>query len=229
MPDVTDNVTPLVEMRGIVKRFPGVLALDHVDFELLPGEVHVLLGENGAGKSTLVKVLSGAYPCDEGEIRIQGEPMHVTSPQVPLDRGLRFIYQELNLVQEIDIARNMFLGIEPMKLGLLGLVDRPTLYRRSAEYLERFHIGLDPREILGALSVTQQMIVEIARALGTEDRVLVLDEPTDVLEDRSRNDLFEVIHRLKAGHGVGFIYISHRYAEVHELGGDHVNVGEDQD
>jgi len=210
--------TPLVEMKGIVKRFPGVVALDGVDFELLPGEVHVLLGENGAGKSTLVKVLSGAYPCDEGEIRIQGRPVRVTSPQVPLARGLRFIYQELNLVRQIDIARNMFLGIEPTRPGGLGLVDKPALYRRSAELLEQFHMDLDPHQIVGELSVTQQKMVEIARALVTEAKGLILDEPTDVLEDRSRSDLFEVIRRLKASHGVGFVYISHRYAEVHELG-----------
>jgi len=210
--------TPLVKMEGIVKRFPGVLALDHVDFELLPGEVHVLLGENGAGKSTLAKVLSGAYRCDEGTIAIQGEPVHITSPQVPLDKGLRFIYQEINLVQEIDIARNMFLGIEPLRWRMLGIVDTRALYARAGEFLRQFHIDLDPHAIVGELSVTQQKMVEIARALVTEARALVLDEPTDVLEDRSRHDLFDVIHRLKTEHRVGFVYISHRYAEVYELG-----------
>jgi len=210
--------SPLVEMKGIVKRFPGVLALDDVNFKLLPGEVHVLLGENGAGKSTLIKVLSGAHTCDAGEIFIGGRKVNITSPQVPLDMGLRFIYQEINLVGEIDIARNMFLGCEPMRLRALGLVDKSALYCRAAEYLRRFHIDLDPRDIVGELSVTQQKMVEIARALVTDSKVLVLDEPTDVLEDRSRNDLFEVIGRLKSAHQVGFIYISHRYAEVYELG-----------
>ncbi|MDP6633857.1 MAG: sugar ABC transporter ATP-binding protein [Phycisphaerae bacterium] len=209
---------PLVEMKGIVKRFPGVIALDGVDFELRPGEVHVLLGENGAGKSTLIKVLSGAHGCDEGEILIGGRKVNITSPQVPLEMGLRFIYQEINLVAEIDIARNMFLGCEPMLSRALGLVDKSALYRRAAEYLRRFHIDLDPHDIVGELSVTQQKMVEIARALVTESKVIVLDEPTDVLEDRSRNDLFEVIGRLKSTHQVGFIYISHRYAEVYELG-----------
>ena len=205
-------------MKGIVKRFPGVVALDGVDFELRPGEVHVLLGENGAGKSTLIKVLSGANTCDAGEILIGGRKVNITSPQVPLDMGLRFIYQEINLVGEIDIARNIFLGCEPMLCRALGIVDAKTLYRRAEEYLRRFHIDLDPRDIVGELSVTQQKMVEIARALVTDSKVLVLDEPTDVLEDRSRNDLFEVIHRLKSEHQVGFIYISHRYAEVYELG-----------
>ena len=216
-PDHTTKA-PLVEMKGIVKRFPGVVALDDVNFRLRPGEVHVLLGENGAGKSTLIKVLSGAHACDAGEIFIGGRKVNITSPQVPLDMGLRFIYQEINLVREIDIARNIFLGCEPMRWRALGLVDKSALYGRAAEYLRRFHIDLDPHDIVGELSVTQQKMVEIARALVTDSKVLVLDEPTDVLEDRSRNDLFEVIDRLKSEHQVGFIYISHRYAEVYELG-----------
>jgi ribose transport system ATP-binding protein len=215
---MTNSSEYIVEMRNITKRFPGVVALDQVDFRLRPGEVHVLLGENGAGKSTLIKVLSGAYVADEGEIYINGEKVDVDSPQDALERGLRFIYQEINLVREIDIARNMFLGMEPMRSSLLGLVDQKRLYEQAAALLERFHIDLDPREVVGKLSVTQQKMVEIARALTTQARVIVLDEPTDVLEDRSRRDLFHVIHQLKEEQGVGFIYISHRYAEVYELG-----------
>ena len=215
-PDAASD-PPLVEMKGIVKRFPGVIALDGVDFELRSGEVHVLLGENGAGKSTLIKVLSGAHKCDAGEMLIGGRKVNITSPQAPLEMGLRFIYQEINLVAEIDIARNMFLGCEPMLCRALGLVDKSALYGRAGEYLRRFHIDLNPRDIVGQLSVTQQKMVEIARALVTESKVIVL-EPTDVLEDRSRNDLFEVIRRLKSTRQVGFIYISHRYAEVYELG-----------
>ncbi|MCY3022320.1 MAG: sugar ABC transporter ATP-binding protein [Planctomycetota bacterium] len=218
--ELTADKKPLVEMRGIVKRFPGVVALDGVDFTLFPGEVHVLLGENGAGKSTLIKVLSGAYACDGGDIFIRGEQVRITSPQVPLQKGLRFIYQEICLVPDLDIARNMFLGVEPMlvQAGGWGLVDKRALYGRAAEYLKRFHIELDPHAVVGELSVTQQKMVEIARALVTDACALVLDEPTDVLEDRSRHDLFEVIGRLKREHQVGFVYISHRYREVHELG-----------
>ena len=207
----------IVEMKNIVKRFPGVVALDRVHFELLPGEVHVLLGENGAGKSTLIKVLSGAYLADEGDIFIDGQKVFIHSPQDAIDKGLRFIYQEINLVQEIDIARNMFLGMEPMKSGPLGMVDQKKLYSQAAALLKKFHIDLDPTEVVGKLSVTQQKMVEIARALTTQAKVIVLDEPTDVLEDRSRQDLFEVIGQLKQ-EGIGFIYISHRYAEVYELG-----------
>jgi len=205
----------LVEMQGIVKRFPGVLALDRVDFDLAPGEVHMLLGENGAGKSTLIKILAGAYSMDEGRILVRGQPVAIHSPVDPLELGLRFIYQELSLVPQLDIARNMFLGMEPRRLGF---VRRGELYQRAARYLEKFHMDLDPRAVVGSLSVTQQKLVEIARALVKEAQVLVLDEPTDVLEDRSRQDLFEVIGELKKSHNVGFIYISHRYAEVHQLG-----------
>jgi len=210
-----DSPLRLVEMKGIVKRFPGVLALDHVDFDLAPGEVHMLLGENGAGKSTLIKVLSGAYSMDEGQILVQGRPVAIHSPVDPLELGLRFIYQELSLVPQLDIARNMFLGMEPRRLGF---VRRRELYDRAAQYLDKFHMDLDPRAVVGRLSVTQQKLVEIARALVKEAKVLVLDEPTDVLEDRSRQDLFAVINELKRSHNVGFIYISHRYAEVHQLG-----------
>ncbi len=207
--------TPLVEMKGISKSFPGVLALDHVDFSLHPGEVHMLLGENGAGKSTLIKVLSGAYSRDAGEIFVRGRRAEIHSPMDPLDLGLRFIYQELNLVPQLDIARNMFLGGEPRSLGF---VRQRELYDTAARYLEKFHMNLDPRAVVGSLSVTQQKLVEIARALVKDAQVLVLDEPTDVLEDRSRQDLFSVINDLKKSHDVGFIYISHRYSEVHQLG-----------
>ena len=122
----------IVEMRNITKRFPGVVALDQVDFQLRPGEVHVLLGENGAGKSTLIKVLSGAYVADEGEIYIDGKQVDIDSPQDSLDRGLRFIYQEIMLVRELDIARNMFLGMEPRRVRVLGMMDLNKVYAQSA-------------------------------------------------------------------------------------------------
>ncbi len=207
----------LVEMRGRVKRYPGVMALDQVNFSLAPGEVHMLLGENGAGKSTLIKILSGAELANEGTIAINGENVDLASPHAALQRGLRTIYQEINLVQEIDIARNLFLGTEPLRLKQLGLINKKDLYDRAGEFLQRFHINLDPHELVRNLSVTQQKMVEIARALVSDVRVLILDEPTDVLEDCSRNDLFELIRMLKP-QGVGFIYITHRYSEAHPLG-----------
>ncbi len=208
----------LVEMKGIVKHFPGVLALDHVDFELQPGEVHMLLGENGAGKSTLIKVLSGAYNCDAGEILVKGEKVDILSPLDALNRNLRFIYQELNLVQQMDVARNMFLGVEPTLVPALGIVNTRRLYGLAKEYLARYHMDLDPHEPVENLSVTQQKMIEIAKALVAKVSVLVLDEPTDVLEDQARQELFDIIRRLKSEHEIGFIYISHRYAEVHQLG-----------
>lgn len=205
----------VVEMKDIVKRFPGVNALDHVNFQLRPGEVHVLLGENGAGKSTLIKVLSGAYVAEEGEILIDGKRVKINSPQDSLALGIKVIYQELSLVKTLDIARNLFLGLEPMRFGM---VDSKKLYQQAGQYLEQFHINLDPSEQVGVLSVTQQKMVEIARALTTHARVIILDEPTDVLEDRSRQDLFKVIAQLKHEQNVSFVYISHRYAEVPEVG-----------
>ena len=208
----------LVEMKGIVKRFPGVLALDHVDFHLRPGEVHMLLGENGAGKSTLIKVLSGAYTYDEGEILINGEKVDIHSPLDALNRNLRFIYQELNLVQEMDVARNMFLGLEPTFFPALGIINKKKLYSMAREYLVQYHMDLDPREPVQNLSVAQQKMIEIAKALVAKVTVLVLDEPTDVLEDQARRELFDIIRKLKAEQDIGFIYISHRYAEVHQLG-----------
>ncbi len=231
MANSNSNGSYVIEMKNIVKRFPGVTALDHVNLQVAPKEVHVLLGENGAGKSTLIKVLSGAHIADEGEIIIDGKSVVIRSPQDAIDSGLRFIYQEINLVQEIDIARNMFLGAEPMLIKALGIIDQRTLYKKSRELLEQFHIDLDPTEVVSKLSVTQQKMVEIARALTSEAKVIVLDEPTDVLEDRSRQDLFNVIDKLKAD-GLSFIYISHRYQEVYELGDrvtilrDGHNVGE---
>ena len=216
-----NNVEPIplvIELKDIVKRFPGVVALDHVNFQLRPGEVHVLLGENGAGKSTLIKVLSGAYVADEGEIVFLEKKAKVNSPQDSRDLGIRFIYQELSLVRDMDIARNLFLGMEPTYLAALGLVNEKELYKQARKFLKQFHIELDPTEMVGRLSVTQQKMVEIARALTTQAKVIVLDEPTDVLEDRSRQELFQVIRRLKQEQNVSFIYISHRYAEVAEIG-----------
>jgi len=218
MENPPESTQYVVEMKDIVKRFPGVVALDHVNFQLRPGEVHVLLGENGAGKSTLIKVLSGAYLAEEGDIYIDGQKVDIKSPHAAIEKGLRFIYQELNLIRDIDIARNMFLGMEPMRPGMPGVVDQAKLYKQAGELLKGFHIDLDLRQVVGRLSVTQQKMVEIARALTTQAKVLVLDEPTDVLEDQSRKDLFQIIRQLKQEHGISFIYISHRYREVYEVG-----------
>jgi ribose transport system ATP-binding protein len=221
MAGTPESPTYVIEMRDIVKAFPGVLALNRVNFQLRPGEVHVLLGENGAGKSTLVKVLSGAYKADSGEILIDGKAVAISHPQDALDNGLRFIYQELNLARNLSVARNLFLGHEPRIAP--GIVDEKKLIALTTEYLERLHIDLRATDRVSALSVTQQKMIEIARALTTQAKVIVLDEPTDVLEDTSRKELFQLIRELKQEHNVSFIYISHRYAEVAEIG-DRVSI-----
>ena len=175
-------------------------------------------GKTAPGKSTLIKVLSGAYAFDEGEIFIKGKKVDILSPLDALNRNLRFIYQELNLVQQMDVARNMFLGLEPTLRPGARHREQAKLYALAKEYLERYHMDLDPREPVENLSVTQQKMIEIAKALVAKISVLVLDEPTDVLEDQARQDLFDIIRKLKSEHDIGFVYISHRYAEVHQLG-----------
>ena len=221
MTSAPDTTKYVVEMRDIVKAFPGVLALNHVNFQLRPGEVHVLLGENGAGKSTLVKVLSGAYKLDGGQILVDGEPVVIERPQDALDHGLQFIYQELNLARNLTVARNMFLGNEPRLVT--GIVNQRALLARTREILQRLHIDLDANAVVSDLSVTQQKLIEIARALTRQAKVIVLDEPTDVLEESSRKELFALIRELKTEHQVAFVYISHRYAEVAEIG-DRVSI-----
>lgn len=206
----------LVRMQGITKRYPGVVALDNVGFELAAGEVHMVLGENGAGKSTLIKILSGAVAPDEGTIEIDGEQIAAGDPAVPLQHGVRAIYQELSLCPDLDIARNLYLGVEPR--NRFGIVQTGKLYANARRHLSEIGVTLDPRRTVRSLSVTQAKMVEIARSLVSETRVLILDEPTDVLEDSARNELFELIDRLRKSRRIGFVYISHRYAEVHQLG-----------
>ena len=211
----------LVRMSGITKRYPGVVALDKVEFELKANEVHMVLGENGAGKSTLIKVLSGAIAPDEGTIEIDGETIPAGNPAVPIEHGVRAIYQELSLCPDLDIARNLYLGCEPR--ARFGLIQTRKLYSDAREHLEEIGVRLDPRRSVRSLSVTQAKMVEIARSLVSDTKILILDEPTDVLEDSARSELFELIDRLRRQRRIGFIYISHRYAEVHQLG-DRVTV-----
>jgi ribose transport system ATP-binding protein len=202
-------------MRGIVKRFPGVLALDAVDFDLRPGEVHVLLGENGAGKSTLIKVLSGVYPPDAGEILFDGAPVTIRTPLDAQRLGVSTIYQELNLVPEMTVAENIFLGREPMR-GM-GLVDRKEQVRQARALLDDLQLDIDPRALVRTLGIAQQQMVEIAKALSLDARLIVMDEPTAVLTSREIERLFATISQLKQS-GVGIIYISHRLEEIRIVG-----------
>ncbi|QYJ17165.1 Galactose/methyl galactoside import ATP-binding protein MglA [Rubrobacter xylanophilus DSM 9941] len=205
---------PLLEMRGITKRFPGVIALDGVNFELLPGEVHVLLGENGAGKSTLIKILSGAYRPDGGEILMDGRPVQIHSAGEARRLGISTIYQEFNLVPQLSVAENIYLGRQPRRFGV---VDRGRMEREARGLLERLRVRVDPRARVADLGVAQRQMVEIAKALGLRARVLVMDEPTAVLSGRETGQLFRIVRRLKE-EGVGVIFISHHLEEVAEIG-----------
>jgi ribose transport system ATP-binding protein len=215
---------PALEMRGIRKTFPGVIALDGVDLTLSGGEVHMLLGENGAGKSTLMKILSGAYRRDAGEILIDGVRVEIAGPRDALARGIRVIYQELTLVPQLSAAENIFLGALPTSGigGRFGLLDRRSLQAQTTRLLEDLGIAIDPRTRVGRLGLAQRQMIEIAKALATPDdapaaRVLVMDEPTSALTTREVTQLFSLIERLSA-RGVAIVYITHRMDEVFRIG-----------
>jgi ribose transport system ATP-binding protein len=201
-------------MRGIRKAFPGVVALDGVDLTLEAGDVHMLLGENGAGKSTLMKILGGAYRKDGGEILLDGERMEIASPRDARDRGIRVIYQELNLVPRLSVAENIFLGELPARRGI---VDWSALADRTAALLADLGVALDPRAPVGRLGLAQRQMVEIAKALSSPTRILVMDEPTSALTSREVAQLFALVERL-AARGVAIVYITHRLDEVFRIG-----------
>jgi len=203
---------PLLEMRNIVKEFPGVRALDGVSFTLEAGEFHSLVGENGAGKSTLMKVLSGVYPYGtyEGDILIDDEVRHFSGIRDAENAGIAIIFQELSLVKELTVGENIFLGQAPSKLGV---VDWSALYHRAGKLLRDLHLNIDPRTPVGDLGIGQQQLVEIAKALSKNARILVLDEPTAALTESEVETLFTILRDLKT-RGVGMIYISHKLDEV---------------
>jgi ribose transport system ATP-binding protein len=215
-----DAPTPVLEVRGLVKEYPGVRALDGVDFSVLPGEVHCMVGPNGAGKTTLIKCVSGAVTPTEGEILLDGEPVSVGDPLAALDNGVATIYQELDLVEDLTVAESIFLGHEPRRLGLLDL-DR--MRRQTREVLRRLdHEGISPRAYVRDLRPAAQQVVSIARALSRDVRLLIMDEPSAILDDRDIDTMFGVVRRLTEG-GVGVVYISHRLDEVRRIG-DRVTV-----
>jgi ABC-type sugar transport system ATPase subunit len=207
---------PILEAENIDKRFPGVHALDNVSLTITPGEVHAVVGENGAGKSTLMKILAGAYGPDRGAIRINGEAVTIENPRAAQDLGIITIYQELSLVDALSVGENIFLGDLPTRAGGSWRVDWITVWRRAAELLERVGLGIRPQTRVRDLSVAQKQMVEIARALARNVRVLILDEPTSSLTERETEKLFEIIAQLK-NRGVGIIYISHRLGEVFRI------------
>ncbi|MCC6163076.1 MAG: sugar ABC transporter ATP-binding protein [Acidobacteria bacterium] len=202
-------------MRGIGKRYPGVVALDDVSLDLRAGEVHVLLGENGAGKSTLMKVLSGATTCDTGEVLLTGTAIDVSDPIKAQRHGIRAIYQELSLVPHLSVAENVFLGHAPRR-GF-GMVDFERMRADTRRVLESLGTSIDPDAPAGSLRLAQQQMVEIARALAACARIVIRDEPTAALSDREVNSLFDAIGRLTTD-GVAVVYISHRMAELFRIG-----------
>jgi ribose transport system ATP-binding protein len=215
-----DMAGPLLRMVGIGKSFPGVRALDGVDLDLEPSEVHALAGENGAGKSTLMKILSGVYQADQGEIWLREQKVAATGTRAMIDAGVSVIYQELNLVPYLSVAENVFLGREPRRAG--GLIDWRRMRNDVRRLLVPFGLSLDPRAKVYTLGPAYQQVVEIAKALSLNSDILVMDEPTAALTGREVDRLFEVIRGLRRA-GKSVIYISHRLQEI-KLVADRVTV-----
>jgi len=209
---------PILKVENVTKSFPGVVALDGINFELMPGEVHVLLGENGAGKSTLIKLLSGVYSKDSGRFLFDGKEVAIHSVHEAQQLGITTIYQEMNLVSDLTIAQNIFLGREVKDARFLGIaVDRKAMDAKSREILSSVGLDLSPQTLVSQLSVPQRQMVEIAKALSLDARVVIFDEPTATLEDKETQALFRII-RLLQERGIGIIYISHRLEEIQQIG-----------
>ena len=209
----------IVEMTHITKTFPGVRALDDVSFNLKSGEVLALLGENGAGKSTLMKVLSGVYTRDGGEIMAFGNKVEKMTPKRAKELGIAIIHQELNLCSHLSVAENIFLGQEIVKGGV---VQRKQMNDEARAILKRLSLEIEPETLVGSLSVSKQQMIEIAKALLHKARVLIMDEPTSALTAKEINELFRIIRQLR-DEGCGIVYISHRLEEIMEIG-DHVTI-----
>jgi ABC-type uncharacterized transport system ATPase subunit len=207
-------VAPAIEMRGITKRYPGVVANDHIDLVVRPGEIHALLGENGAGKTTLMNVLYGLATPDEGEILLNGESVRISGPADAISRGIDMVHQHFMLVPVLTVAENILLGLEPMSGPIF--IDRKAAGRRIVELGRRFGFEIDPDARVGSLSVGWQQRVEILKALYRNTRILVLDEPTAVLTPQETEEIFAVLRNLAAeGHSI--VFISHKLYEVLEI------------
>ncbi|HIF9309073.1 TPA: ribose ABC transporter ATP-binding protein RbsA [Photobacterium damselae] len=205
---------PILALEGIEKAFPGVKALDNACLNVYPGRVMALMGENGAGKSTLMKVLTGIYSKDAGEVRYQGAPVHFHGPRHSQEAGISIIHQELNLIPELTIAENIFLGRE--KTNAFGGIKWAEMYREADALLKRLNVKHSSRQLLGELSLGEQQMVEIAKALSFKSQVIIMDEPTDALTDTETESLFNVINELRS-EGCGIVYISHRLKEIFEI------------
>jgi ribose transport system ATP-binding protein len=209
-------MTQILKMQGIEKRFGGVHALRGVDFDISAGEAVALVGENGAGKSTLMKILGGVHQPDAGTISIDGAPAQIHSVSDAIRHGIAFIHQELNVLDNLDVAANVFLGREPVRGGFLNLIDRKRMAAETKVYLDRLGLNVPPDTLLGKLSIAQQQLVEIAKALSLNARLLIMDEPTSSLTLTETDRLLALVKELKA-QGVAIIYISHRLSEVEEI------------
>jgi len=207
------DASPFLQLQAIVKRFPGVLALNDVGLDVVPGEVHALLGENGAGKSTLIKVISGVYRPDAGTIQVDGRPVDIRTPHDAQALGISTIYQEFTLAPDMTVAENIFLGREPLAMRALSIVDRKALVRQTRDVLDSLDLQLDSEAIVKHLGVAQQQMVEIAKALSLDARLIIMDEPTATLTSHEIDRLFDAIARLKQRQ-VALIYVSHRLDEV---------------
>ncbi len=207
---------PLLRMEGISKRFPGVQALDNVDFEVYPGEILGFVGENGAGKSTLVKILSGVYYKDQGSIWFNGQPVEIRSPHEAQEIGITTIYQELALVPYLSVAENIFLNREPRRVRQIGLVDFRTQKRQAEEIMADLGVEIPGDRLVKDLTVAAQQMVEIAKAVSRNASLILMDEPTSALSSKEVDALFNLMHRLKE-RGVSVVFISHRLEEVLEV------------
>jgi ribose transport system ATP-binding protein len=213
---LSDNNSLILEIKKIDKHFPGVHALDHVDFTLKTGEVHALVGENGAGKSTLIKILGGIYQCDSGEIFYNGRKINITKPADSIKQGINIIYQEFNLVPTANVAENIFLGIEP-RIKNSFFIDKKIIHQEAKKILN--YLGkeaINTHSLIKDLTVAQQQTVEIAKAIHREAKILIMDEPTAVLTEEETATLFSIIKTLKEKN-IGMIYISHRLEEISKI------------
>jgi ribose transport system ATP-binding protein len=208
------HTVPVLEAKKVSKDFAGVYALKNIDLRIYPGEVTAIIGENGAGKSTLMKIVSGVYPEFEGEVLLNGQPVSFKNPKEAAEKGVAIIHQELNLIPYLSVTENLFLGNE--LTNKLGLLDYPKMHKKAKELLSRLHLNISPSKPVYQLRVGQQQLVEIAKALLLDSKILIMDEPTSAISDHEVTLLFQIIKDLKAK-GVAIVYISHKLNELFEI------------
>jgi ribose transport system ATP-binding protein len=210
-----ENKTKLLQLNKITKIFPGVKAVDEVDFDMNKGEIHALVGENGAGKSTLIKILGGVYQPDGGEVVFEGAEVFFTTTHQSHEKGISVIYQEFNLIPDLSVAENIFVGREPRRIGNL-FINWKVLNSDAGNILDKLEAQIDPKKLVSDLSLAERQMVEIAKALSFQSKLIIMDEPTAALSDREVQKLFDIIKGLR-DEGVSIIYISHRLEEAFEL------------